>query len=53
MGENLVKAFEEECKKRKLRGVLTYAYNNEKVLNFFRKNKYNIGHTVVECNKVF
>ena len=53
IGNMLVNSFEEECKKRKLRGVLTYAHNDNKVKNFFKNRKYNIGQKVIECNKIF
>jgi N-acetylglutamate synthase-like GNAT family acetyltransferase len=53
VGKMLVKSFEDECKKRNLRGIVTYAHKEKKVLDFFKKNNYNLGQTVVECNKIF
>jgi len=54
VGKQLVNYFEQECKKRKLRGVLTYVYaNNPKTINFFIKNGYNKGSKVIEFNKIF
>lgn len=52
VGTDLLHAFEYEVKKRKLGGIVTYAYGgNKKTLQFFVKNKYLKGATVIECIK--
>ncbi len=52
VGSMLVKAFEDECIRRKFGGVVLYAYaNNKNTVDFFKKKKYNEGSPVIEFNK--
>ncbi|GEM_PF-1601619 len=52
IGTILLKNFEKECKKRKLKWIVLHAPNfNKKTLNFYKKHKYNTGLHLVEFNK--
>ncbi|MEK6899015.1 MAG: GNAT family N-acetyltransferase [Nanoarchaeota archaeon] len=52
IGQKLVDAFEKECRKRKVGGIMTYVHDNPQTLAFFAKNNYSRGSRVVENIKV-
>lgn len=52
IGARLVRAFEDECKKRGLHGMVTYVHNSPAALHFFKKQGYIRGSTVVEHTKL-
>lgn len=52
LGEKLVKEFEGKCKKLGMEWIILYAPTfNERSVNFYKKQNYNIGKTFFECNK--
>lgn len=51
IGRKLIEAYEKECRKRKLHGILTYVHSNIQTINFFKRNKYSLGSTVIEAIK--
>lgn len=53
VGTALVKAFEKECRRRKMGGIMTYVFaGNKKTVQFFEKHKYKRGSPVLEFVKV-
>lgn len=51
VGTQLIEAFETECKKRNMHGIMTYVHNNPATLAFFKKKGYILGSTVIEAVK--
>lgn len=52
IGQKLIDAFEKECRRRKMGGIVTYVHDNPQTLAFFAKNKYLKGSRVVEHIKI-
>ena len=51
IGKRLVTAFENECKKRKVRWIMLYAYDTKNTVQFFKKNNYEKGSRTIEFVK--
>ncbi len=48
IGKLLLNEFIHECKKRKLRSIITYGTYNKKTLNFYKKNNFFGGEKCLE-----
>lgn len=48
LGKLLLNKFIKECKKRKLRSIITYGDYNKKTLNFYKKNNFFSGEKCLE-----
>ncbi len=51
VGGDLYNEFEKRVKNRGVEWILAYVNDNEKAVNFYKKNGYNTGHKFVEMNK--
>ena len=51
VGTLLIEAFEKECKRRKIHGIMTYVYKDNNTVDFFKKKGYILGSTVIEALK--
>ena len=51
IGKVLLNSFVKECKKRKLRSIITYSHLNERTLNFFKNNEFFEGEDCRELKR--
>lgn len=51
IGDRLLKAFQNECKKRKIKAILLYGYSDPRTIKFWKSEHYSKGSKVYEMLK--
>lgn len=51
IGTLLMNRFEKTCKQKEIDWIILYGHDNDKTLNFYKRNGFDLGNRFIECKK--